>query len=540
VTRVAPRPEAATAPTPDLRVIEENTKNLYAYLRSLHNDITPMAQQLADGRQLWHILWLIGTGIFITIFLVEYIKSYRSMREALPIQENKFIAAWLHKQDTKRMVQVLTSDRISTPITIGIVHPKIILPESMNCGEHQQLSYVLTHEMIHIKRFDNLWKLISALALCVHWFNPLVWVMYILFNRDIEISCDERVISMYGENSKSAYALCLIHLAEQKNAFSQLCSSFGKNATEERIVSIMKFKKTSMLAILVALILIAGAIMMFATSAITDIEPKGSLDKQTQITPEVLEQFNNLGLQYNLRFAPQYSVNGEFASWDEVLLYLYKSGYSGGGAMSAGEVEKNVYKTFGGKATFNHQSTDHFIFDGKDYIPKGIMYSGESAFQVVSLHLNPETSLYEAKLLQFDYDTTVANADNPNATANANVLGNNGVENKKRISGLIQSQKTDDLIPSRAIEISFSIDASSDQVIFDSISFDDDIKNVSASTAAADVIIPSDMIDLLSITYPNFDDLSYGTDITCRLRTNYGVKSYMVAEETSDDLVTHN
>lgn len=101
------------------------------------------------------------------------------------------------------------------------------------------------------------------------------------------------------------------------------------------------------------------------------------------------------------------------------------------------------------------------------------MYSGESAYQVVSLDVNPKTSFYEAKLLQFDYDTTVAASDNPDATTNAQILGAHGNENKERITSLIQSQKTDALIPCRIILLSFFIDENSDQVTFDSISFND-------------------------------------------------------------------
>jgi Antirepressor regulating drug resistance, predicted signal transduction N-terminal membrane component len=213
------------------------------------------------------IIWLIGTGIFLTIFLTAYIKNYRNIREALPMEDNMFISAWLSKQTGRCPAQVMTSDRISTPIIFGFIGSKIVFPKDMDFSNFQQLNYVLSHEFIHMKRHDNVWKFISVLAVCVHWFNPLVWLMFVLFNRDMEIACDEKVISIYGEEKKSAYALSLISLAEKKITFSPLCNGFGKNAIEERIVSIMKYKKIPILSIVLAVGLVISSTTIFASSA---------------------------------------------------------------------------------------------------------------------------------------------------------------------------------------------------------------------------------------------------------------------------------
>ena len=97
----------------------------------------------------------------------------------------------------------------------------------------KQLQYVLSHEYVHIYRYDTVTKLIATLALCIHWFNPFVWVMYILFNRDIELACDESVIRQFGEKSKSAYSLMLINMEATKSGLLPFCNSFSKNAIEE-------------------------------------------------------------------------------------------------------------------------------------------------------------------------------------------------------------------------------------------------------------------------------------------------------------------
>jgi hypothetical protein len=159
------------------------------------------------------------------------------------------------------------SDRISAPLTFGISHPVILMPKATDWSDETALQYILAHEYVHIRRFDTVTKLILMVTLCVHWFNPLVWVMYVLANRDLELSCDESVIRQLGENTKSAYARTLIRMEETRSGLRPLCNSFSKNAIEERIVAIMKMKKTSLAAMLTAAIVIVGVGTVFATSA---------------------------------------------------------------------------------------------------------------------------------------------------------------------------------------------------------------------------------------------------------------------------------
>ena len=90
-------------------------------------------------------------------------------------------------------------------------------------------------------------KLIATLALCIHWFNPVVWAMYIFLNRDIELSCDESVVRQFGETSKSNYAKTLISMEEKKSGLIPLHNSFSRNAIEERITAIMKTKKMTII-----------------------------------------------------------------------------------------------------------------------------------------------------------------------------------------------------------------------------------------------------------------------------------------------------
>lgn len=209
------------------------------------------------------VIWAVGLITLLLIFSVLYFREYQKMQTALPV--SKAVGDMLRSTvDIPIRVKLLVSDRISTPLTFGILTPKIILPKILKHVDILELKYVLTHELIHIKRADNLWKVIMLITVCIHWFNPLVWIMYILFNRDIELSCDEKVLTLYGENTKKEYAMALVNLAEKQYHWSLFSNGFGKNAIQERIVAIMKFRKITIASVGCAILLLGAAATVFA------------------------------------------------------------------------------------------------------------------------------------------------------------------------------------------------------------------------------------------------------------------------------------
>ena len=213
----------------------------------------------------FEILWLVGVLLLAIYFSISYFRSMRKFRMSIP-DNTPYIQNWLTAHQISRPLAVRSSDLISSPLTYGILHPVILLPKKLDRNDQVALKYVLTHEYVHIRRFDAITKILFAAVLCIHWFNPLVWVMYVLANRDIELSCDAWVIRMMGEKNRSSYALMLIKMEEKRSGMSALYSHFGKNAISERIEAIMKFKKTSILACAFALVLVVGATTAFATS----------------------------------------------------------------------------------------------------------------------------------------------------------------------------------------------------------------------------------------------------------------------------------
>lgn len=243
----------------------------------------------------WSIIWCVGAIVCAAFFVISYLRWSFEFKTSLPIS-NPFIAQWLLEHRLKRPITIRQSSRVEAPLTYGIFRPVILMPQKTDWENKQQLQYILLHEYVHICRYDLVTKLISALALCIHWFNPLVWAMYILFNRDIELACDECVIRKFGEGSKSEYALTLISMEEKKSGLLPICNNFSKNAIEERITAIMKIKKTSFAAIIVATALVSTVTTAFATSAIADDKQRTAISV-TDFSDEEYEMLR--ALQFN-------------------------------------------------------------------------------------------------------------------------------------------------------------------------------------------------------------------------------------------------
>ena len=226
---------------------------------------TPASAGIAPS-EVMPMVWLVGVSLMTAYFTVSYVRARRRFRCSSP-DNTSAVRRWLAGQSLHRPLEVRQSALVSSPLTYGVLRPVILLPDDMERGDETALTYILTHEYIHIRRFDSVAKLVFAAVLCVHWFNPLAWVMYVLANRDLELSCDEWVMDTLGGREKASYALTLINMEETRSQCFSLYNHFSKLAIEERIEAIMKYKKASILALALAVALVAGATTVFAASA---------------------------------------------------------------------------------------------------------------------------------------------------------------------------------------------------------------------------------------------------------------------------------
>lgn len=206
---------------------------------------TPASAPVQEtGPDLWTWIWAAGAAATAAVMAFLYWREWNLLRDALPLGA-----------DGRRLVEetgipagrarILVSDRITTPVAGGIFRPRVILPKAFVSWNRRTAAFVLTHELTHVARRDILQKLLMTAALCLHWFNPLVWLMHRRFDRDLEKSCDEKVVSVLGEDSRCDYAETLVELAARRTSWSICGNGFGRSAIHERIVSMMQHPRIS-------------------------------------------------------------------------------------------------------------------------------------------------------------------------------------------------------------------------------------------------------------------------------------------------------
>lgn len=217
----------------------------------------------------WLYIWLSGAAAMALTFLLLYFKNKREINASLPVTDEK-ICGMTGGLLLRRRLEARHSDHISSPLAYGIIRPVILLPSSyLTNSNEKEIKFILTHEFVHIRRFDGIKKLFCIAALCLHWFNPLVWLMFVLFNRDIELACDEGVLRRMGEGLKTEYAAVLIKAEARKSGLGSLFSTFAFKkgaAAEERIKAIMKTKTHTLVSAVLSAILICGSATVFASS----------------------------------------------------------------------------------------------------------------------------------------------------------------------------------------------------------------------------------------------------------------------------------
>ncbi len=228
------------------------------------------ALQSVTPAQALGVVWLAGSLLLAALCLYSYLRCMKRFRASLP-DDTPEIRRWLEEHRLRRPLEVRTSDQITSPLTYGVLRPVILLPKQMDRRDSAALRYVLTHELVHVRRWDAVTKLLFAAALCVHWWNPLVWLLYALANRDVELSCDEAVLRQIGSGAGPAYARTLLRMAEPGSVPLPFYNGFGKHAMKERIVAIMKFRRKSAFLTLAAVVLVVAAVL-FAVVAVSETQ----------------------------------------------------------------------------------------------------------------------------------------------------------------------------------------------------------------------------------------------------------------------------
>ena len=200
------------------------------------------------------ILWLAGVAIMLVYALISYLLLRRRVRTAVPVESN-----------------IYQCETVSSPFVLGLIRPKIYLPFSIR---EKSIAHVITHERAHIRRKDHLWKPIGYVLLAVHWFNPLMWLGYILFCRDIELACDEKVIKELGTEERADYSAALLACSINRRIISACPIAFGEVSVKTRVKTVLNYRKPAFWIVAVAMVLSCTLAVCFLTDPVgTSSEP---------------------------------------------------------------------------------------------------------------------------------------------------------------------------------------------------------------------------------------------------------------------------
>ncbi len=204
------------------------------------------------------MIWLVGVFTMIIYTVVSYFKVKNKVKTAVLLRDN-----------------IYQSETVTSPFVLGIIMPKIYL--SFNINE-QEMDYVIAHEQSHLMRKDHIWKPLGFLILSVYWFNPLLWLGYILLCRDIELACDERVINKLNTEQRADYSQALLNCSVNRRIIAACPLAFGEVGVKKRIKSVLNYKKPDFWIAIVSVVLIIVTSVCLLTNPITvKAENNGSL-----------------------------------------------------------------------------------------------------------------------------------------------------------------------------------------------------------------------------------------------------------------------
>lgn len=216
----------------------------------------------------WHFLlpalYFLGLIVTAIVLAIQKYQYSRKLKNRLLVEHNETINSILREMGMGEIL-VFTSDSIASPMVCGLLRPVIFLPTRMDFGDATLLRNILTHEATHIKRRDNWVKAVMLTALCVHWFNPLVWIMAKCLSSDLESACDAAVLKRYDEEQRKGYAFSLLAMAITGNRTTLLYSAFSKTEVEKRIKNVISYKKASVLVLAISILFMTCSTIVFAT-----------------------------------------------------------------------------------------------------------------------------------------------------------------------------------------------------------------------------------------------------------------------------------
>lgn len=254
----------------------------------IDHSLSPAPGTSANPLQIWipvlTVIWLLGVAALFLYSAVSYRRLRRRVCEAVILRDN-----------------IYQSENVCSPFVLGIIRPKIYLPYHM---DKREMDHVIAHEQTHIRRRYHWWKPLGFLLLTVHWFNPLLWLGYILLCRDIELACDEKVIREMGSEQRADYTHALVSCSVSRRSIAACPLAFGEVGIKERVKSVMNYKKPAFWIVLASAVVCAVAAVCFLTDPKTE-----------RSSPSVGDNVSGLGPAQTEKWF-DYLENPEEMNWD--------------------------------------------------------------------------------------------------------------------------------------------------------------------------------------------------------------------------------
>lgn len=251
-------------------IMMDQSPEIHSGVSIIHNILNPMIRESLSPDPvtsinplqlcffIFAVIWIVGIVGLLLYTIISSIRLKQKMSIAILFRDNIF-----------------QSEHVVSPFVLGILTPKVYLPFHIN---EQNIEYVIAHEQAHIQRKDHCWKPLGFLLLTIHWFNPVMWLSYVLFCHDIELACDEKVIKEWNTEQKADYAQALLTCSVNRHMLVASPFAFGEAGVKNRVKFILNYKKPSFWLIAAAIIASAAVAICFLTNPtsnkLKDIENK--------------------------------------------------------------------------------------------------------------------------------------------------------------------------------------------------------------------------------------------------------------------------
>ena len=238
-------------------------------------------------------IWILGLLVLLIYSLISVLQLKKQLKSAQLIGQN-----------------IYQVKNLKTPFVLGLTNPQIYLPVGLSKEEQ---NYILLHEQIHIHRKDHIIKIFALLILSIHWFNPLVWIAFMLMSMDMELSCDEKVLKEVNEDIKKPYANSLLSLAAGKHILNGSPLAFGEGNVKGRIKNVLNYKKPSFWVIFLSIIIV----VTIGIGLVANPKSLASFNGSSYRVKEILYQAPMYSFVYTLDTAPQYCISSDYVLYSK-------------------------------------------------------------------------------------------------------------------------------------------------------------------------------------------------------------------------------